>query len=122
MQTVNNMESKFKVIIVGGSISGLTLSHCLNAAGISNIVLEKHTDITAQVGASIGVLPNGAKILDQLGLFSRIEKLIEPLTRAHIAYPDGYVLASDYPVTVKERYYTICSPVEVDEYSNIYIP
>ncbi|KAG2413080.1 hypothetical protein HFD88_010639 [Aspergillus terreus] len=98
------MESKFKVIIVGGSISGLTLSHCLNAAGISNIVLEKHTDITAQVGASIGVLPNGAKILDQLGLFSRIEKLIEPLTRAHIAYPDGYVLASDYPVTVKERY------------------
>lgn len=73
-------------------------SHCLNAAGISNVALEKHIDTTAQVGALIGVLPNGAKILDQLGMFSRTEKLIEPLTCAHIAYPDGYVLASDYPV------------------------
>ncbi|KAL2823237.1 hypothetical protein BDW59DRAFT_173571 [Aspergillus cavernicola] len=92
------------LIIVGGSIAGLTLSHCLNAAGIDNIVLEKHAEITSQVGASIGVLPNGAHILDQLGVFSKIGKLIEPLTSAHIAYPDGFILTSDYPVVVKERF------------------
>ncbi|KAL2842634.1 hypothetical protein BJX68DRAFT_270569 [Aspergillus pseudodeflectus] len=98
------MSSDFTVIIVGGSIAGLTLSHCLNAAGIKNIVLEKHGEIAAQVGASIGVLPNGGRILDQLGIFHRIEKLIEPLTRAHIAYPDGFTLRSEYPVTVQERF------------------
>ncbi|KAJ0423015.1 hypothetical protein BJY00DRAFT_322161 [Aspergillus carlsbadensis] len=97
-------DSDFTVIIVGGSIAGLTLSHCLNAAGIRNIVLEKHVEIAAQVGASIGVLPNGGRILDQLGVFPKIEKLIEPLTSAHISYPDGYTLTSDYPVTVKERF------------------
>ncbi|KAL3464879.1 hypothetical protein BJX64DRAFT_275549 [Aspergillus heterothallicus] len=94
----------FRVIIVGGSIAGLTLSHCLNAAGIDNIVLEKHAEIASQVGASIGVLPNGGRILDQLGVFPKIEKLIEPLTSAHISYPDGFTLQSDYPVTVKERF------------------
>ncbi|KAL4864587.1 hypothetical protein BDV12DRAFT_201015 [Aspergillus spectabilis] len=98
------MSSNFRVIIVGGSIAGLTLSHCLNAAGIDNIVLEKHSEIASQVGASIGVLPNGARILDQLGLFDRIEKLIEPLATAHIAYPDGFTFTSDYPVLVKERF------------------
>ncbi|KAI9375099.1 hypothetical protein BJX61DRAFT_550158 [Aspergillus egyptiacus] len=98
------MPSDFRVIIVGGSIAGLTLSHCLNAAGIDNVVLEKHGEITSHVGASIGVLPNGARILDQLGLFYKVEKLIEPLTTAHIAYPDGFVLSSDFPVTVKERF------------------
>ncbi|KAL2844065.1 hypothetical protein BJY01DRAFT_264077 [Aspergillus pseudoustus] len=96
--------SSFRVIIVGGSIAGLTLSLCLNAAGIENIVLEKHAEIGSQVGASIGVLPNGGRILDQLGVFPKIEKLIEPLTSAHIAYPDGFTLRSDYPVTVKERF------------------
>ncbi|KAL5335611.1 hypothetical protein BJX70DRAFT_374615 [Aspergillus crustosus] len=98
------MSSSFRVIIVGGSIAGLTLSHCLNAAGIDNIVLEKHGEIASQVGASIGVLPNGARILDQLGLFDKIEKLIEPLVTAHIAFPDGYTFTSDYPVAVKERF------------------
>ncbi|KAL4878068.1 hypothetical protein BJY04DRAFT_229969 [Aspergillus karnatakaensis] len=98
------MSSDFRVIIVGGSIAGLTLSHCLNAAGIDNIVLEKHGEIASQVGASIGVLPNGAQILDQLGLFDRIEKLIEPLETAHITYPDGHILRSDYPIRVKERF------------------
>ncbi|GKZ38461.1 hypothetical protein AbraIFM66950_010685, partial [Aspergillus brasiliensis] len=94
------MESNFRVIIVGGSLAGLTLSHCLNAAGIDNVVLEKHTDVTAQVGASIGILPNGGRILEQLGIYSRVEKLTEPLVRAHISFPDGFALLSDYPATV----------------------
>jgi FAD dependent monooxygenase len=107
-------DSNFTVIIVGGSIAGLTLSHCLNAAGIRNIVLEKHGEIAAQVGASIGVLPNGGRILDQLGIFHRIEKLIEPLTRAHIAYPDGFTLRSEYPVTVQERFVYLAHTYPVD--------
>ncbi|KAL2813834.1 hypothetical protein BJX63DRAFT_421036 [Aspergillus granulosus] len=77
------MSSDFRVIIVGGSIAGLTLNHCLNIAGIDNIVLEKHAEIASQ-------------------------ELIKPLTSAHIAYPDGFTFRSDYPVTVNERF---CRPM-----------
>ncbi|CAG8052089.1 unnamed protein product [Penicillium salamii] len=61
------MESNhFKVIIVGGSISGLSLALMLEKNGIDFIVLEGYKSIAPQVGASIGVLSNGLRILDQL--------------------------------------------------------
>jgi FAD dependent monooxygenase len=93
----------FTVIIVGGSIAGLTLAHCLRRAGINHIVLEKGTDAAPQVGASIGILPNGARILDQLGLFREIEDYIEPLETATICYPDGFSFSSSYPKLISER-------------------
>lgn len=70
-----NMASKnFKVIIVGGSIAGLSLALMLEKNGIDFVVLEGYPDIAPQVGASIGVLPNGLRVLDQLGCY---EKVIE---------------------------------------------
>jgi 2-polyprenyl-6-methoxyphenol hydroxylase-like FAD-dependent oxidoreductase len=61
------METKpFKVIIVGGSISGLSLALMLEKNGIDFVVLEGYKSIAPQVGASIGVLANGLRILDQL--------------------------------------------------------
>lgn len=57
----------FKVIIVGGSIAGLSLALMLEKTGIDFVVLEGYPNIAPQVGASIGVLPNGLRILDQLG-------------------------------------------------------
>lgn len=56
-------EPPFKVIVVGGSVAGLTLAHGLERAGIDYVLLEKHKDIAAQVGAGISILPNGARIL-----------------------------------------------------------
>lgn len=62
------MESKpFKVIIAGGSIAGLSLALMLEKNGIDFVVLEGYPSIAPQVGASIGMLPNGLRILDQLG-------------------------------------------------------
>ncbi|THC93389.1 hypothetical protein EYZ11_007146 [Aspergillus tanneri] len=58
----------FKVIIIGGSIAGLTLAHCLDKAGIDYVVLEKRKEVTPQEGASILILPHGGRILDQLGI------------------------------------------------------
>jgi FAD dependent monooxygenase len=99
------MEEKlqFKVVIVGGSIAGLTLAHCLRRANIQHVVLEKSAELAPQVGASIGILPNGARILDQLGLYDDVEKLIEPLNRAYISYPDGFCFSSVYPMIINER-------------------
>ncbi|KAI0202487.1 hypothetical protein F4808DRAFT_459082 [Astrocystis sublimbata] len=70
--------TKFRVIIVGGSVAGLTLALCLERAGIDYVVLEARREISPQVGASIGIFSNGARILDQLGVYDTIEKHVDP--------------------------------------------
>ncbi|KAE8391142.1 FAD/NAD(P)-binding domain-containing protein [Aspergillus alliaceus] len=97
-------KSEFQVIIVGGSIGGLTLAHCLQHAGIDHIVLEKASNPAPQVGASIGILPNGARVLDQLQLYDQIERSIEPLETAIIGYPDGFSFSSSYPKIINKRF------------------
>jgi FAD dependent monooxygenase len=97
-------KSHFQVIIVGGSIGGLTLAHCLRIAGIDHIVLEKSSSPAPQIGASIGILPNGARILDQLQLWSEVEDCIEPLNTATIGLPDGFSFSSSYPQIINKRF------------------
>ncbi|KAH1304729.1 hypothetical protein KXW98_001578 [Aspergillus fumigatus] len=94
----------FKVIIVGGSIAGLTLAHCLSKAGIDYIVLEKRKHIAPQEGASIGILPHGGRILEQLGLFYLVEEQIEPLHTAHQYFPDGFAHTTKAPQVIYERF------------------
>lgn len=62
----------FRVVIVGGSVAGLTLAHSLQRCGIDFVVLEANDHIAPQVGASIGILANGARIFDQLGIFDDV--------------------------------------------------
>ncbi|OCK82440.1 FAD/NAD(P)-binding domain-containing protein [Lepidopterella palustris CBS 459.81] len=68
----------FRVLIAGGSLAGLTLALCLEQAGIDYILVEKE-EIGPQQGASIGLHPHSLKILDQLGVWKDIEKVIVPL-------------------------------------------
>ncbi|KAK1710004.1 uncharacterized protein BDZ83DRAFT_757651 [Colletotrichum acutatum] len=63
-----------KIIIVGGSISGLSLANMLERFDIEYILLERHSIIAPQLGASIGLLPSGLRILDQLGCYEKIRK------------------------------------------------
>lgn len=72
-------KDRLRVIIAGGSISGLTLAHSLYCSDIDYVVLESRDEIAPQVGASIVVLPNGSRILDQLGIFDDVFGLVEPL-------------------------------------------
>lgn len=88
---------KFKVIIVGGSIAGLTLAHCLLRAGIDHIILEKRSEIAPEEGAFIGLWPNGAQVLQQLGVYESIEKFTVPVDRMHVSYPDGFSFSSLLP-------------------------
>lgn len=92
----------FKVIIVGGSIAGLSLAHCLYKAGVENIVLEKRSEITTNEGASVAIMPNGAQILEQLGLYDTVENMVEPMHVAHVRFPDGFQFSSPYPKTMHE--------------------
>ncbi|KAL3452581.1 hypothetical protein BJX65DRAFT_293076 [Aspergillus insuetus] len=97
--------SNFRVIIVGGSVGGLTLAHCLYRAGIDYVVLEKGDQIAPEIGASIGIMPNGARVLAQLGLFEELESHIKPLSTAHITFPDGLAVESrfGYPLAFLRR-------------------
>lgn len=96
-------KSEFQVIIVGGSIGGLTLAHCLQRAGIDHIVLEKASNPAPQIGASVGIAPNGARVLDQLRLYDLVEEQIEPLNTATIHYPDGYSFETKFTKVIHER-------------------
>ncbi|KAK1146323.1 hypothetical protein N8T08_003110 [Aspergillus melleus] len=97
-------QPKFQVIIVGGSIAGLTLAHCLQRANIDHIVLEKGPDIAPQLGASVAIFPNGARILQQLGIYEDVERLIEPVGLVHATYPDGFYYNTSYPHELARRF------------------
>ncbi|RAL12393.1 putative FAD binding monooxygenase [Aspergillus homomorphus CBS 101889] len=96
--------SSFRVIIVGGSIAGLSLAHCLHKAGIDCIILEKRRKIVQSDGGFVGVLPNGGRILEQLGLYAAVEKLIEPMRRFHLQFPDGFHFSHSYPQDVHDQF------------------
>jgi len=90
----------FRVIIVGGGIAGLTLANSFQAAGTDYVLLEARNNIAPQVGASIAILPNGARIMDQLGCWDDIDDLIEPLHSVGEHYANGDYIGprSDLPM------------------------
>ncbi|KAL3434407.1 hypothetical protein BDV09DRAFT_185922 [Aspergillus tetrazonus] len=90
-------ESKFRVIILGGSVAGLTLAHCLAKADIDHIVLEKRAEISPQEGGFIGIWRNGGRIFDQLGLYDELESATAPMHKMHVRSPDGFVFSSLLP-------------------------
>ncbi|OBT70177.1 hypothetical protein VE03_00332 [Pseudogymnoascus sp. 23342-1-I1] len=98
-------KDRLRVIIAGGSISGLTLAHSLYCSDIDYVVLESREEIAPQVGASIVVLPNGARILDQLGIFDDMFGLVEPLENG-ITWKGGdgkLILDSNAPLLLRNR-------------------
>jgi FAD dependent monooxygenase len=97
----------FKVIIVGGSIAGLTLAHCLRQANIDHVVLEKGEDVAPQLGASVGIFPNGGRILQQLGLFDEVEALVDPIRVSNTTFPDGFMCRSLVSERLEERYVSV---------------
>ncbi|XP_047335654.1 monooxygenase 1-like [Impatiens glandulifera] len=55
------------IVIVGGGISGLATALALHRKGIKSVVLERGDSLRNEGGA-IGILANGWRALDQLGL------------------------------------------------------
>ncbi|EAW11544.1 FAD-dependent oxidoreductase [Aspergillus clavatus NRRL 1] len=107
-------DRRFRVIIVGGAIAGLTLAHCLKRAKIDYVLLESRDEIAPQVGASIGLNANGLRILDQLGMFDDILEWAEPLGTSYYWREDGSLLTQNeaikdiqtrhgYPVSFLDR-------------------
>ncbi|KAL3471217.1 hypothetical protein BJX99DRAFT_32107 [Aspergillus californicus] len=105
-------KTPLRVVIIGGSITGLTLAHCLDKAGIDYIVLEQHHDILVSIGGAVALQPNGCRVLDQIGVFDEL-KLRTDLEDYSNTFPDGYTWHArscasyaegfGYPVTVTSR-------------------
>lgn len=94
----------FKVIIVGGSVSGLSLANMLEKFNIDYILLEAYPEIAPQLGASIGLFPGCLRILDQLGCYERIREMAgdcyyQPTLRLF----DGRILDAKKPVSFSEQ-------------------
>lgn len=89
----------FKVVIVGGSVAGLSLANMLQLNGIDFVILEAYPTIAPQVGASIGLLPHGNRIMDQLGLFEKVLALAPPINSLSFRNSDGEVFASHSDIT-----------------------
>ncbi|KAK1688876.1 hypothetical protein BDP55DRAFT_766282 [Colletotrichum godetiae] len=94
-----------KIAIVGGSIAGLTLANMLEKFdGLDYTLLEAYPSIAPQVGASIGLLPNGLRILEQLGCYQRIRELAEDCNhRMNCREVGGRLLYCSGLVTISER-------------------
>jgi 2-polyprenyl-6-methoxyphenol hydroxylase-like FAD-dependent oxidoreductase len=90
-----------RVVIAGGSVTGLTLANMLESAGIDYVLLEAGEQIAPQVGASIALAPPALRILDQLGIYEKIKDLfIEPVTKHTIRGPSGEEWFTDHAHTV----------------------
>ncbi|PYH98720.1 putative monooxygenase [Aspergillus ellipticus CBS 707.79] len=88
-------KQRFRVVIVGGSIAGLTLAHCLLRSGIDFVVLEARADVAPQEGASIGIMPNGSRILEQMGMLDDCLVTTAPLKRNFIWTDKGAPVLED---------------------------
>ncbi|KAK2042425.1 FAD/NAD(P)-binding domain-containing protein [Colletotrichum somersetense] len=76
------MAEPFRVLIAGGSVSGLMLALQLERGGIDYILLEKG-EIGPQLGASIGFQPHSVKLFEQLGIWDDFKKVTVPMGNRH---------------------------------------
>ncbi|KAH8810054.1 hypothetical protein F5882DRAFT_99982 [Hyaloscypha sp. PMI_1271] len=97
--------SAFTAIIVGGSVAGLTLAHMFSKAHINYTLLEARDDISPQLGASIVIMPNGARILDQLGIFGDMkDDFVTKMSRTFVRRSDGRLVScNEWPRMVEEK-------------------
>lgn len=86
----------FKIIIAGGGVAGLTLAAILEKFDIDYVLLESHGDIAPEVGASIGLFPNGLRILDQIGCYEAIRALPEiDVRHSHVCDENGRAISNE---------------------------
>ncbi|XAR55673.1 hypothetical protein NMG60_11035822 [Bertholletia excelsa] len=70
-----------EIVIVGGGICGLATALALHRKGIKSLVLERSETVRA-TGAAIGILDNGWRALEQLGVADRLRQTALPLQGA----------------------------------------
>jgi 2-polyprenyl-6-methoxyphenol hydroxylase-like FAD-dependent oxidoreductase len=105
--TPNTALRPCKVIIAGAGVAGLTLALALEKTGIDYVLLEGYPEIVAQAGAGICLLPNGLRILDQLGCYEDLRDQVKGvLDTVSVRDPSGEALhiSNGWSQRMVERY------------------
>ncbi|KAK7911168.1 monooxygenase [Apiospora marii] len=68
---------RFRAIVVGGGLVGLTAAHILTRAGIDFIVLEKHKSVLTSRGTQLALWPQIFRVFDQLGLLEAVQPILD---------------------------------------------
>lgn len=71
-------EVNYEIVIVGGGICGLATALALHRKGIKCVVFERSDSLRA-AGAAIGIMSNGWRALDQLGVASILRQTAFPI-------------------------------------------
>ncbi|OGM51014.1 putative monooxygenase [Aspergillus bombycis] len=94
-----------KVLIVGGGIAGLSLALMLEKNAVDYLLLEAYPNIVTDVGAGICMMPNGLRVLDQLGCYEDLlSHTRNPVTSVSWRDLEGKALGSIDGSTTSERY------------------
>lgn len=69
------------VIIIGAGICGLATALALHKKGIKSLVFERSENLRNTTGTAIGILRNGWRALDQLGVADVLRRTAFPILR-----------------------------------------
>ncbi len=96
-----------RVAVIGGGIGGLTTAIALRPAGIEATVYEQAQQL-GEVGAGIGVAPNGLRAYEQLGLRDAIESVAARYGEGSVYYrADGTLIGEMTTSDSSGRYLTL---------------
>jgi 2-polyprenyl-6-methoxyphenol hydroxylase-like FAD-dependent oxidoreductase len=88
-------------------VAGLTLAHAFDSAGIDYVLLEARDKIAPKLGATIVIQANGARILDQLGIYEPMSNMgvMSKMSSNTLRRSDGSVVnVNEWPRLTEERY------------------
>lgn len=98
-----------RILIVGGGVSGLTLSIALRQRGIEVDLVELRPDLTQEAGVGLSLQGNSLAALSRIGVADHCIRSGVPANHIILLTPDGKVLANqqlipmggpDFPGTV----------------------
>lgn len=96
--------AKFRAVIVGGGLVGLTAAHIFTKVGIDFVILEKHNSVLTSQGTDLAVWPQTMRVFDQLDLLDTIDALLDHCNDIMIiTSKDGRRIRSDKMLDLIEK-------------------
>ncbi|KAF3058925.1 hypothetical protein GL218_09588 [Daldinia childiae] len=92
------VEKPFRIVIVGAGLVGLTAAHILSKTDIDFVILERHENLTPELGSLLSLWPPTFRIFDQLDLQDKLEPVLNPIDNGvTMSADDGSIFTSWNP-------------------------
>src|SRR5246127_2212939 len=87
------MPGSLRIAIVGGGIGGLTAALALRARGLNATVFEQ-AEVVREIGASVSIHPNAARLLKRIGLDDQLRKIGSPIAGITLRTSQGEAITT----------------------------